>query len=79
MPNGLWDWLSSSIFSLWARLLFPEKDHDERSERTHPDRLTISRHTTKGDIDEANGKDRGGSGGERALSCSNSRHNKYKT
>ena len=65
MPNGLWGRASRSILSLWDRLLRPDQEHDERPERTHPDRLTIIIHTTKGDIAEANGNEIGGGGGWR--------------
>ena len=45
VPNGLWEQVSSSSFSIWACLLYPKQAHDERTERTHPDRPKISRHT----------------------------------
>ena len=45
VPNGLWDRASSSIFYIWDGLLRPEQAHDERTERTHPNLPTISRHT----------------------------------
>ena len=60
VPNGIWGQVSSSSFSLWSHFLLPQKAHNELPERTHPDRLTIIRRTTKGDSAEANGKDRGG-------------------
>ena len=65
MPNGLWYRAISSRFTLWARLLCPEQDNDERPERTHPYRLKISRHTTRGDSAEVNSKEIGGGGGKR--------------
>ena len=79
MPNNLWDWTSSSIFSIWARLLRPEQENDEMPERTHPDRLKISIRTTKGDSMEANGNDIGGEEGRVSVSNSNTRQKKYKT
>ena len=60
MPNVLWVRSIRLIFSLWACIFRPEQEHDERPERTHPDRLAISICTTKGDSTEANGKERGG-------------------
>ena len=60
IPNGLWIRASSSSFSLYDRILRPEKEHDKRPERTHPNPLTSSRNTTKGDTVEANGKEREG-------------------
>ena len=61
-PNRILGRSISSVLSLWSRLLRPDKEHYERSERTHPDRLTIIIHTTKGDSAEANGNEIGGGG-----------------
>ena len=45
VPNGIWDQVSSSSFSIWACLIYPNQAHDERMERTDPDRPKISRRT----------------------------------
>ena len=63
VPNGIWERDINSRFSLWACLLCTEQDHDERTERTHPNYLTIRIRTTKGDSAELNGKERGVVGG----------------
>ena len=67
MPNRFLGRSISSVLSLWSCLLRTDREHDERSERTHPDRLTIIIHMTKGDSAEAKGNEMGGGGGSRRV------------
>ena len=78
VPNNLWYQARISSFFLLAHLLRPEQAHYERTERTHPNLLTISRRTTKRKSAEWKGE-RGGCGKVRAVSDSNISHNKLKT
>ena len=76
---SIWDWVRSLSFSLQDHLLCSHQAHDELPESTHPDLLKIRRHTTKGDITEANMKERERGGGSISVSDSNIRHDNYNT